>query len=119
MEEKCKQNYSGFAWTDKTRRYQILCTLFIHLFQPPPPGVMATHTQMAAAHGQPVAMQQPKAGWVEGARGGGYTFWWNVALELRLVHNFLFVDSYKRSGAFWLHLLYICTQIASIKFEWI
>ncbi|CAB4045714.1 Hypothetical predicted protein [Paramuricea clavata] len=42
---------------------------------PPPPGVMPTHTQMAAAHGQPVAMQQPKAGWLEGARGGGYTFW--------------------------------------------
>ena len=52
-----------------------MCTLFIHLFQPPPPGVMPTHTQMAAAHGQPVAMQQPKAGWLEGARGGGYTFW--------------------------------------------
>ncbi len=36
---------------------------------------MPTATQVAAANGQPVVMQQPKAGWLEGARGGGYTFW--------------------------------------------
>lgn len=42
---------------------------------PPPPGVMPTAGQMAASQGQAVAMQQPKAGWLEGARGGGYTFW--------------------------------------------
>ncbi|XP_028393399.1 annexin A7-like isoform X2 [Dendronephthya gigantea] len=42
---------------------------------PPPPGVMPTHAQMAAATGQSVVMKQQKTGWVEGAQGGGYTFW--------------------------------------------
>ena len=36
---------------------------------------MPTSSQMAAASGQPVVMQQPKDGWLQGARGGGYTFW--------------------------------------------
>ena len=51
-------------------------TLFVFvIFQPPPPRVMPNSAQMASARGQQVAMQQPKAGWLEGGRGGGYTFW--------------------------------------------
>ncbi|XP_046846307.1 DAZ-associated protein 2-like isoform X2 [Xenia sp. Carnegie-2017] len=42
---------------------------------PPPPGVMPTSAQMASYNGQPVVMQQHKTGWLEGAQGGGYTFW--------------------------------------------
>jgi hypothetical protein len=36
---------------------------------------MPTATQVAAVNGQSVVMQQQKAGWFEGAQGGGYTFW--------------------------------------------
>lgn len=42
---------------------------------PAPPGVMPTHAQMAAAQGQPVAMQQRQANWFSGGSDGGTTFW--------------------------------------------